>query len=246
MVPALISTEWLITRMTHNSKRFEIFCFHSCRDSKTWTNTQDHLGGPGIVTSRITDGELIVNTLSAKMASFAEMEQNVSALSQNVYFSFHVNNSMLECLLGSINFSQRLTFPQPTVPSRFIVKQDLDLPGWYLRQEPSVENSWYVSRMVVFSVSIMVRQSKSQDDREIGKRSAPLWNALSKNLQELFPESGIEDTFIVPSLYVRAQVLNFYDRRNGVGKHVFKLAPPGHTKCSLSLLLVCVSLTANV
>ena len=43
MVPALISTKWLITHMTHNSKRFEIFCHHSCRDSKTWTNTQDHL-----------------------------------------------------------------------------------------------------------------------------------------------------------------------------------------------------------
>ena len=92
----------------------------------------------------------------------------------------------------------------------------------------------------------MVRQSKSQDDREIGKRSAALWNALSKNLQELFPESDIEGTLIVPSLHVRAQVLNIYDRKNGVGKHVFKLAPPGHTKCSLSLLLVCVSLTANV
>ena len=128
----------------------------------------------------MTDAELIVNTLSAKMALFAEMEQNVSALSQNVYFSFHVNNSMLECLLGSINFSQRLTFPQATGPSRFIVKQDLDLPGLYLRQEPSVENSWYVSRMMVFSVSIMVRQSKSQDDREIGKRFAPLWNSSLK------------------------------------------------------------------
>ena len=57
------------------------------------------------------------------------MEQNVSALSQNVYFSCHVNNSMLECPVGSINFSQRLSFPQPKVPSRFIVKQDLDLPG---------------------------------------------------------------------------------------------------------------------
>ena len=91
----------------------------------------------GIVTSRITDAELIVNTLSL----LAEMEQNVSALSQNVYFSFHVKNFMLECLLGSINFSQRLTFPQPTSPSIFIVKQDLDLPGLYLRQEPSVENS---------------------------------------------------------------------------------------------------------
>ena len=43
MVPALISTECLITHMTHNSKRFEIFCYHSCRDSKTCTNTQDLL-----------------------------------------------------------------------------------------------------------------------------------------------------------------------------------------------------------
>ena len=227
MVPALISTKWLITHMTHNSKRFEIFWYHSCRDSKRQT-LKTICKAVGIVTSRITDAELIVNTLSAKMALFAETEQNVSALSQNVYFSFHVNNSMLECLLGSINFSQRLTFPQPTGPSRFIVKQDLDLPSLYLRQEPSVENSWYVSRMMVFSVSIMVRQSKSQDDREIGKLFAPLWNVLSKNLQELFPESGIEDTFIVPSLDVRAHVPNIYDRRNGVGKRVFKLAPPGH------------------
>ena len=81
----------------------------------------------GIVTSRITDAELIVNTLSL----LAEMEQNVSALSQNVYFSFHVKNFMLECLLGSKNFSQRLTFPQPTNPSRFIVvafpRSSLDL-----------------------------------------------------------------------------------------------------------------------
>ena len=32
----------------------------------------------------------------------------------------------------------------------------------------------------------------------------------------------------MPSLDARAQVLNIYDRRNGVGKRVFKLAPPGH------------------
>ena len=77
----------------------------------------------GIVTSRITDAELIVNTLPAKMALFAEMEQNVSALSQNVYFSFHVNNSMLECLPGSINFSQRLTFPAANRPIKIHFKR---------------------------------------------------------------------------------------------------------------------------
>ena len=33
---------------------------------------------------------------------------------------------------------------------------------------------------------------------------------------------------MVPSLDVRAQVLDVYDRRNGVGKPVFRLAPLGH------------------
>ena len=38
----------------------------------------------GLVTSRITIVEQTVNAFSAKMALFAEMEQNVNALSQNV------------------------------------------------------------------------------------------------------------------------------------------------------------------
>ena len=38
----------------------------------------------GIVTSRITSVEQTVNALCAKMALFAEMEQNVSALTANV------------------------------------------------------------------------------------------------------------------------------------------------------------------
>ena len=165
------------------------------------------------------------------MALFAEMEQNVSALSQNVYFSFHVNNSMLECLLGSIYFSQRLTFPQPTVPSRFIVKQDLDLPGFYLRQEPSVENSWYVSTMMVFSVSIMVRQSKSQDDREIGKRFAPLWNVLSKKIKR-YKNSSLKVILKVLSLCP----LSMFEHKSSTftipetewENMCLKLAPPGH------------------
>ena len=178
------------------------------------------------------------------MALFAEMEQHVSALSQNVYFSFHVNNSMLECPLGSINFSQRLTFPQPTVPSRFIVKQDLDLPGLYLRQEPSVENSWYVSRMMVFSVSIMVRQSKSQDDREIGKRFAPLWNALSKI--KSYKNSSLKVILKVLSLCL----LSMFEHRSPtftiaeteMENVCSNLHHRDTTKCSLPLLLVCVSL----
>ena len=180
------------------------------------------------------------------MALFAEMEQNVSALSQNVYFSFHVNNSMLECLLGSK--ISRNGWHSRSQQSRFIVKQDLDLPGLYLRQEPSVENSWYVSRMMVFSVSIIMRQSKSQDDREIGKRFAPLWNALSKmksyknsslkvilKVLSLCPLSMFEhksSTFTIAETVLENMCSNLHHRDT--------------TKCSLSLLLVCVSLTANV
>ena len=40
--------------------------------------------------------------------------------------------------------------------------------------------------------------------------------------------SYAEDYFIVPSLDARAQILSIVDRRNGVGKPVFKIAPPGH------------------
>ena len=39
--------------------------------------------------------------------------------------SSRVNSSMLVCLLGSIDSSQRLTFPQPTGPSGFNVQQAL-------------------------------------------------------------------------------------------------------------------------
>ena len=176
------------------------------------------------------------------MALFAETQQNVSALSQNVYFSFHVNNSMLECLLGSINFSQRLTFPQPTVPSRFIVKQDLDLPSLYLRQEPSVENSWYVSRMMVFSVSIMVRQSKSQDDREIGKLFAPLWNVLSKIYKNSSLKVVLKILSLCPLSMFEHMSPTFTIAETGLENVCSNLHHRDTTKCSLPLLLVCVSL----
>ena len=74
--------------------------------------------------------------------------------------------------------------------------------------------------------NIAVRQSKSPEDREIGQRFAPLWKALSTKLRELLGDDT--GTFIVPELNVRSQVLSIKDRRNGVGKQVFKLAPFGN------------------
>ena len=76
--------------------------------------------------------------------------------------------------------------------------------------------------------NIAVRQSKSLEDREIGNRFAPLWEILAAKLKVLFPEGDDTGTFIVPALNVRSQVLSIKDRRNGVGKPVFKLAPFGN------------------
>ena len=78
------------------------------------------------------------------------------------------------------------------------------------------------------STTILVRQTKSPENREIGRRFAPLWEVLVPKLQDIFPDRDAKGNFIVPSLDVRAQILSIYDRRNGVGKAVFILAPLGH------------------
>ena len=75
---------------------------------------------------------------------------------------------------------------------------------------------------------MLVRQSKSPEDRAIGRRFAPLWEVLAPKLQEIFHDMDAKSNFIVPSLDVRAQTSSIYDRRNGVGEPVFKLAPPRH------------------
>ena len=74
---------------------------------------------------------------------------------------------------------------------------------------------------------IAVRQSKTLEDREIGKRFAPLLKVLAEQLKVLFLEGDDTGAFIVPALDARSQVLSIKDRRNGVRTPVFKLAPFG-------------------
>ena len=53
-----------------------------------FTDFQNHAGtisdAVGLLTSRITNVEQSVSTVSAKMVSFVEMEKNVGSLTQNV------------------------------------------------------------------------------------------------------------------------------------------------------------------
>ena len=90
--------------------------------------------------------------------------------------------------------------------------------------------------------TISLRQSKSIEDWEIGKQFAPLWKALAEKLEVLFPDGDDEGAFIVPALDARSQVLSIKDRRNGVGKPVFKLALWEADSCLLLLHLTCVFL----
>ena len=77
------------------------------------------------------------------------------------------------------------------------------------------------------STTIIVRQSRPIEDGEVGKQFAPLWKVLAEQLKVLFPEEDDEGVFILPALDARSQILSIKDRRSGIGKPVFKLAPLG-------------------
>ena len=50
---------------------------------------------------------------------------------------------------------------------------------------------------------------------------------MADQLKVLFPDGDDEGAFIIPALDARSHVLSIKDRRNGVGKPVFKLASLG-------------------
>ena len=83
------------------------------------------------------------------------------------------------------------------------------------------------SSLCSVKTTISVRQSKSIEDQEIGKQFAPLRRLLGEQLKIIFPEGDDEGAFTVPALDARSQVLSIKDRRNGIEKPVFKVAPSG-------------------
>ena len=89
------------------------------------------------------------------------------------------------------------------------------------------------------NATITVRQSRSVEDRGIGKQFAPLWRELSDQLKILFPDGDDEGAFIVPALDTRSHVLSNKDRRNGIGKLVFKRSSLEADKLLLWSHLIC-------
>ena len=77
------------------------------------------------------------------------------------------------------------------------------------------------------NTTITVRQSRSIEEREIGKQFVTLWKVLADQLIVLCPDADDKGVFIIPALDTRSQILSIEDRRNGIGKPVLKLAPLG-------------------
>ena len=65
---------------------------------------------------------------------------------------------------------------------------------------------------------------------------------LADQLEILFPNRDDEGAFIIPALDTRSHVLSIKDRRNGIGKLVFKLASLGSGQHLPFLHLICLSL----
>ena len=63
-----------------------------------------------------------------------------------------------------------------------------------------------------------------------------LCGVLAGQLKILLPDGDDEGTFIVPALDARSQVLSNKDRRNGIGKLVFTLAPFGSAQFFFTLV----------
>ena len=81
-----------------------------------------------LMTTGISDADLILSRT-----------QMMKMLEVPSYFSFRVNKSTLECLLGSMKSEQPPTYQLSTDLSGFIVKQASNPPDSYLKQEPSVK-----------------------------------------------------------------------------------------------------------
>ena len=122
-------------------------------------------------------------------------------------------------------------------PERVIAKEDRNQLESNFLQDQNVKILWQdptityrIRSTALFCIAtsrILARRSRSKEWREIGRRFATLWWIFADKLQEIFPDEDTEGTYVVPTIDFRAQVLNVYDRRNGIGKPVFKFAPIG-------------------
>ena len=163
--------------------------------------------------------------------------QRMKMLEAPSCFAFHVNNITTANASASSKLT-RIHRKTGSLSARLVFETRAKCQEFVPRCKDDGTPFEVDSPFCDISTKITVRQSKSLEDLEIGKRCAPLWKTLATKLHEIFPERDTNDFFIVPVLDVRSQILSILDRKNGV----FKLASPGHDSCSTLLLRVCAIL----
>ena len=136
------------------------------------------------------------------------------------------------------NLWENQTFQSVINPSEFIAKQVPCQSDSYLNQVSSVRTLWPNMNKMVFPLKLTVlsetpkqlSRSANPSHLKTGKSESNLrlcgecWQISSK-FSSLMEMTKVQ--FIVPALDARSQVLSIKDRRKGVGKPVFKLAPFG-------------------
>ena len=137
---------------------------------------------------------------------------------------------------GSITSWKRQASHHITGQPGSIVKQVPYRPDSSLKQELSVKNLWPYKKMMAsplrstpFCVLLKLLSWFAIQDQsknvKLENNLCPCGELFADELRTLFPEGDDQGPFVVPTLDARSQILSVKDRRNGIGKLVFKLAP---------------------
>ena len=136
------------------------------------------------------------------------------------YYGSRANKTTKGLRSGSIIFWKNPICQRTISLSDFIAKQVLRRAGLYLKTQLTVLSA------APKQLSMSANPNPLKTER-LEKQFAPLWRELADQHKILFPDGDDEGAFIIPALDTRSQVLSIKDRRNVLGKHVFKLASLG-------------------
>ena len=138
------------------------------------------------------------------------------------YYDSLANSTTRVLQSGSIIFGMNPTC-QPTVDLlQSIVNQVPRRSGLFFESRAKYQDfvARYKDDGIPFAINspfcnirttVTVRQSKTIEDRKIGKQFARFWRELAGQLEILFPDGDVESACIIPALDARSHVLSIKD-----------------------------------
>ena len=144
------------------------------------------------------------------------------------YCSFRVNNTTLGLPMGSITFGKSPTYQPLTNPPKFIAKQVAYPPDSYSRRELNARTLWPDTRMMVSPTKLIVHFATAEPISQSASPSHLKTEKSENNLRLCGKFLAQKLKVLFPKEMTKFSVFQKKDRRNGVGKPVFKLAPFGN------------------